>query len=943
MSKNTSFGIRTKLVIIFILIKVLPLLALAWFAWHQLFLLVEKVEVSFEGVIQESQEMGKNVVQLATKDSILALDEKSREAIERLAFDTAQDVARFLYERDHDIQQAAMSEPSEENYRNFLASRKSPIIGHERYIYNHENGSWQVPPTTHIEPQIVQSRNKDNAKDFHSLAPDPLGTSINAPLFLEMTFVDLAGNEKIKVTTSELVHPDLRNISQKDNTFCKAENYFQHLKELQPGEIYVSDVIGAYQTTHLIGPYSKSRTEKAGIAFSPQNSAYAGKENPVGKRFQGLVRWATPVERNGKTIGFVTLALDHTHLMEFTDHTIPTIKRYSAISNAATGNYTFMWDYLGRNISHPRDYFITGYDPETGEPALPWLEAQHYEQWKESNFNTSTFLATLSPFENQTLEKKPSLEQIQSGYVALDCRFLNFAPQCDGWMNLTQYGGSGSFLIFWSGLWKLTTAASIPYFTGQYVDSPRGFGFVTIGANVNEFHKAAMSTAEKIEQIGENHGRSLDQQFQLSQEYLKGSFKETTRELTISTVIMIVVVIIIAIWMASVLTGRITKIIHGIRIFQKGDLDQRLDIQSGDELDELALTFNSMADNIQQSITDIQDAFGQSETANKRLVHEVATRKKAEKKLEEHRDTLEDTVSERTWELEQEILERKQALDNLKKAQLQLVHSEKLAGIGQIAAGIAHEINTPIQYIRSNIGFFQDAFDDIDTYEKECDQLLEHPDDIELETFISKRNESKEEADLEYLREELPQSIEQTLEGVDRVADIVLSIKTFSHPGIKEKIFFDINEALENTITVSSHAWKYVAEMETELDKQLPEVLCLPGELNQVFLNLITNAAFAISDCVGSETSAKGMIRIVTCKKNDNVEIAISDSGQGIPEEIQSRVFEPFFTTKEVGKGTGQGLAISWTIIVGQHSGKLWFDTGSKGTTFYISLPLNVE
>lgn len=932
-------GIRAKLIIIFIFIKVLPLIALAWLAWHQLSVLMQEMDVSFERTTVQSLNMGEQIVELATKDSIKALDEKARESIERLAFDTAENVARFLYERDLDILQAALMEPTKENYEKFLGSKYSSVYQHGPYRLSPEGDQWLSENKTSFAEPVVQAGNDDNSKDFHSLPKRSKKLSTDIPLYLEMSFIDLNGNEKVKVTTSDLVDGRLRNVAQKENTFCKAENYFQQLRTLQAGKIYVSDVIGAYQKTHLIGPYTAKRTQKAGIDFAPQESAYAGKENPVGKRFQGLVRWGVPVERDGRKIGYVTLALDHNHLMNFTDHTVPTEERHTVISDASSGNYTFMWDYLGRNISHPRDYFITGYDPETGSPALPWLEAKHYQKWSDSNLPTESFLATLPLFEDQTLEKKPSREQTQSGYVGLDCRYLNFAPQCDGWMNLTQHGGSGSFLIFWSGLWKLTTAAAIPYYTGHYGESPRGFGFITIGANVDEFHKAAITTAAKIETMGNEYAQDLEQQNQQIKKFLQGSMNNTARTLTVSTLAMVILVIIIAIWMASVLTRKIMKINQGIRVFQQGDLGKRLDTTSGDELDELALAFNAMADNIEQSMTEIQDAYRQSEVANKQLLKEVKTRKQTEKILAEHRDNLEGLVSIRTSELEQEVLERKQALEHLKKTQIQLIQSEKLAGIGQLAAGVAHEINTPIQYIGDNVRFFKESFSDWEEHEKNCEQLLKDCDKADNKQLLEKYEQSKENADIDYLKEEMPQSFEQTLEGVERVSKIVLSIKNFSHPGEKEKTMVDINEAIKNTITVSRNVWKTVADIETKLSPELPAVYCLSGEINQVILNLVTNAAHAISDVVGSGGLEKGLIHIETRENKDKVEISISDSGKGIPEEIQSKIFEPFYTTKEVGQGTGQGLAISWSVIVDHHGGDIRFTTGEKGTTFYVELP----
>lgn len=940
-SSVKTIGIKAKLIIVFILIKVLPLLAIAWFSWNQLAVVVQKMGQSIEETTQDSQAMSSKIIELATADSIKALDEKSRESIERLAADTAHNVARFLQERDLDILDAATLEPTLEKYQDFLKTKHTSVTRHPAFELNASGDGW-VPSNEDVQSQeIIRARNSNNETAFHYLPPATKNNLIKKPLYLEMTFVDLSGQEKVKVTTSDIVDKKLQDISNSENTFCKAEKYFHHLKNLQSGEIYVSEVIGAYQKTDLIGTYSKARAEKAGIPFTPEDSGYAGKENPVGKRFEGLVRWAIPVESKGEIVGYVTLALDHEHIMEFTDYTIPTEERYSMISDAGSGNYTFMWDFLGRNISHPRDYFITGYDPETGEPALPWLEKQHYEEWLTSEKTTGSFLESLPLFADQSLSKKPSKEQTRAGNVGLDCRYLNFAPQCDGWMNLTQHGGSGSFLIFWSGLWKLTTAATIPYYTGQYADSPRGFGFVTIGANVDEFHKAAVTTSEKIKKIGETHIETLDHQFVQNQLFLKKVFKETASKLTLSTILMSIIVILIAIWMATALTQRITKIVKAIRLFQGGEFEKRLVVEPGDELDELGHTFNIMADNIQQSMVDLNYAYRESEKSNKRMVEEIAIREEAERKLSEHLENLEEIIAFRTKKLEEEILERKQAIQDLKQTQLQLVHSEKLAGIGQLAAGIAHEINTPVQYIGDNVIFFKESFNDLEEYLERCDTLLEDIENISTDLLTEKVAEYKEEFDLDFIKDEVPNSINQTLEGINRVADIVRSMKEFSHPGLKEKTIVDLNKAIQNTITVSRNEWKYWANIETNLDPELPKVFCLAGEINQVFLNLVTNASHAIKESVEDTDQGKGIILIESKKRDDHVQISFKDSGAGIPEEIGKKVFEPFFTTKDVGEGTGQGLAICWSIVVEQHNGEIWFESDSAGTSFYVSLPVN--
>lgn len=230
-----SLGIRAKLIIIFILIKVLPLLTLAWFAWQQVSGLVTKIQSSYQSASIESQEMGKTIVSLASKDSIRALDVKSQELIERLASDTAKDVARFLYERDHDIEQAAITTPSDTDYHTFLTSRIGPIVEHGSFTMDETGTSWKRQEPPRLTSRLLQARNSNNAKDFNYHPPETAGTSAEIPLYLEMTFVDLIGQEQVKVTTSDRVKPELYDVSNKENTYCKAETYFKFLKELKPG------------------------------------------------------------------------------------------------------------------------------------------------------------------------------------------------------------------------------------------------------------------------------------------------------------------------------------------------------------------------------------------------------------------------------------------------------------------------------------------------------------------------------------------------------------------------------------------------------------------------------------------------------------------------------------------------------------------------------------
>ena len=198
-----------------------------------------------------------------------------------------------------------------------------------------------------------------------------------------------------------------------------------------------------------------------------------------------------------------------------------------------------------------------------------------------------------------------------------------------------------------------------------------------------------------------------------------------------------------------------------------------------------------------------------------------------------------------------------------------------------------------------------------------------------------------EKVDLSFLCDEIPLAIEQSLDGLQRVAEIVRAMKDFSHPGGEKKISADINKAIESTITVARNEWKYVAEIQTKLAPDLPNVVCLPGEINQALLNIIVNAAQAIEEVIQNQPGEKGIITIKTQKKANNVEIYIGDTGAGIPEEVAPHIFEPFYTTKDVGKGTGQGLAIAYNIIKIKHSGNLSFTSQvGKGTTFLIRLPI---
>ncbi len=290
-----------------------------------------------------------------------------------------------------------------------------------------------------------------------------------------------------------------------------------------------------------------------------------------------------------------------------------------------------------------------------------------------------------------------------------------------------------------------------------------------------------------------------------------------------------------------------------------------------------------------------------------------------------------------------DITERERAERERRLMEVQLRHAQKLESIGQLAAGIAHEINTPTQYIGDNARFLQDAFADLSRLVRLYHGVLQAAQGGTLTAgLIAEAASATAAIEVDYLQTEIPKAISQTLQGVERVTRIVRAMKDFSHPGTEDKAMVDLNRAIESTLTVARNEWKYVADMVTDFAPDLPLVPCLPGEINQVVLNLVINAAHTIAEVVGDGTHGKGTITLRTRAEGDWVELRVEDTGKGIPENIRGRIFDPFFTTKPVGKGTGQGLAIAHNVVVEKHGGTIAFDTEvGKGTTFIIRLPRN--
>ncbi|KLN65052.1 MHYT domain-containing protein [Vibrio sp. VPAP30] len=271
----------------------------------------------------------------------------------------------------------------------------------------------------------------------------------------------------------------------------------------------------------------------------------------------------------------------------------------------------------------------------------------------------------------------------------------------------------------------------------------------------------------------------------------------------------------------------------------------------------------------------------------------------------------------------------------------QLRQAQKLESMGQLAAGIAHEINTPTQYVSDNTIFLKDAFQTCLNTIGQIRETVERSDNESVDDLRQHIKSEIVDSDMDFIAEEIPLALDQSLEGLQRIGKIVKAMKSFSHSSNHEMHQVDIAEAIESTITIARGEWRYVAEVETNFDSRLPAIPCYRDEFNQVMLNFIINAAHAIEERYGRQDGTLGTIKISTHLEGNSALIRIQDNGTGIPKDIINRIFDPFFTTKDVGKGTGQGLSLAYSVIVDLHKGTISTEsTEGEGATFTISLPL---
>jgi len=869
--------IKTKLILLFIVIKVIPLVLILLLSLAGIEKLSDIIERKAQSTLVNSMDVLKETTTLAIEDSEKALDKKSQESLEILTKNIASNVAEFLYQRDNDILFLSNSTNlSEKLFSTFYNSQKRKVIIPQEFSYDELNDKWIIENAPKPISNNMVSNIKENEKYFNHIKEKEYSTK-QILIYKEITFVDLKGNEKIKVSSSDKT---LKNISKKENTFCKAETYFDEIQNLKKGEIYVSDVIGEYVKSNIVGHFTKSKADKANIKFKPEQHGYAGRENPKGKKFEGIIRFVTPKYENGQKIGYVTMALDHQHIMEFTDYVIPTKENSLNYSDASSGNYAFMWDKEGRNISHTRDYFIVGFDKETGERVIPWLSQDISDKINQSGKTWDRFLSKYPTFENQSLSKRPTLSQLKDGTIALDCRYLNFAPQCNGWMQITEDGGYGSFVILWSKVWKLTTVATIPYYTGRYGKTKRGFGFVTMGANLEEFHSATIQTKETIKNL-------LDAKLKLIHSESKQNDKDITHfimnlanELTLYTIFMIILVVIIAIMIANRITSSINKLILGTERFKENDFDYEIDIKRKDEIGVLANSFNSMAQSI-KSLFEIKEKLTIDLTKSNNEL------KLSKEKLEELNENLEKKI--------------KREIENNRTKDIQLLHQSKMASLGDMIANIAHQWRQPLSVISTTASGMK--------LEKEYNLLTDEKFNQYCDSIVYKT---------EYLSN-----------TIDTFRNFIKDEKEIKEIVIQDSIEMALK--IINTTLKNNHI-ELIKDIHS-LDNIKLNIVS--GELEQVIINIINNA----KDILLERFIEKPFVKVSLKEHKDLIFIIIEDNGGGIQKDIIAKIFEPYFTTKHQSLGTGLGLHMSYKIVKESLKGNIYVENTGNGAKFFIEIP----
>ncbi|WP_420598222.1 sensor histidine kinase [Neptuniibacter sp.] len=427
--------------------------------------------------------------------------------------------------------------------------------------------------------------------------------------------------------------------------------------------------------------------------------------------------------------------------------------------------------------------------------------------------------------------------------------------------------------------------------------------------HASEVEDGTFDTYAEIKESGEIYGRV---ELGLDINSLTQIITEAERRSASVAALEMGLVALFSFVLGTYLTRQLKVLRLAAKSVSSGNLDIKIPVKGTDEIAEVASAFNAMTEDLNE--------------AHQR-------RNEFEEQLKELNRNLEQRVKDRTQELLKKNNELEQANHEIKMAQAKLLQSEKMASVGVLAAGVAHEINNPLGFVISNLSTLENYVNNYRDLIKEYQNLQLLKDEKEIHVMQEKLKALEDEYDLEFMNDDLDELLKDTLEGSNRVKEIVKSLKSFSHVDHEEKFEpTDLNECIKTTLKVINNQLKYHCEMDVQLEP-LPPVECIPGQIKQVLLNVLLNAGQAIN--------GEGMINVRSVSDGKNVEVRISDNGIGISEEQLSKLFDPFYTTKPVGEGSGLGLAISYGIIVEDHHGEIRVEsTLDKGSCFTIVLPI---
>jgi len=589
--------IKAKLIIVFIAVKILPILILVYISFIGIKKSQDFLHEKIKSLLSFNDNIINDISSLVVSDSVKFLNHRSQFYLEKMTQNLGNEIADFLYDRDKDLLFLAnIPILSKSIFKSFYDNKTREVIIPMEFKYDDNASKWIPKHNIKYKNNDIVAGLEANKKYFHHSYNKRFKTK-PLRIYKEISFINLQGQEKTKISS---ISRNKRNIKNRKNTYINSERYFNEIQKLKKGEIFVSSIIGEYVGSKIIGSFTKEKAKKLGIKFRPQDHGYAGIENPKGKKFEGIIRIITPRYENNKKIGYMSLAIDYAHIAEFTDYLFLNSNPPINYSDASLGSNAFMYDNENRAISHHRDYYINGFNKKTGKRVRPWLSKDIGDEFRKSNQSWEEFSETYPIYNNQSYEKKADLSQLEEGLIPLDCKYLNFAPACFSFNQILTTGGYGSFAYTWSGVDKFTSISNIPYYSGKYGDKNVGFGLIVFGSNLKDFHLVADETTKSIIDIANKKHNAMSDFVKNIDKDISSLIDNSIDTLYIITLIIIILIIIIAILVSNHITKSINQLTHGAKKFSNHELDHRIIVHSKDEIGDLANVFNNMATNIEK-------------------------------------------------------------------------------------------------------------------------------------------------------------------------------------------------------------------------------------------------------------------------------------------------------------------------------------------------------